>query len=62
MYHETVWRFASKERPDKVCLLRQELQILQSIFNHFLSATERTMPAYVLMGILINMACDDARI
>lgn len=61
MYHETVWGFASNERPGKVCLLRQELQILQSISNHVLSATER-MSADVLMRILFNMACDYARI
>lgn len=35
---------------------------LQSISNHVLSATERIMPADVLMRILFNMACDDARI
>lgn len=54
--------FASKERPGKVCLLRHEIQILQSTCNHALSATERIMSADVLMRILINMACDDARI
>jgi len=62
MYHETVRRFVSKELPGKVCLLRQELYILQSICTHVLSATERIMPIDVLMRMIINMACDDARI